>query len=349
MTARVLRLAMPFAALLLAGGCGMIFGDDGVFRDRSEDYKQAPELPVLDVPEDKDSAALQEIYVVPPVEEGVVLQGEFEVPRPTPLVAGAGGADTVRIQRLGDESWALVELAPGQVWPQVRNFIAAAGMQVARADARAGIIETAWLAIEDKPLASRFRFRMEQGVQRGTSELHVLQMNQAVNSDEWPERSDDSQQAQEMLRAVAQYLADSADSTPVSMVAEQGIRSGGKISLRESPEGNTYIRLELPYYRAWASLARALQESTFEITDRNRSAGIYYARFNGPEEEDGGGWFDWLWGEDGHPLAGQMFLVSITELEKGVVSIELQPQDDTPDFDKRQEQGLLELIKGNID
>jgi len=328
----------------------MIFGDDGVFRDRSEDYKQAPELPVLDVPGDKDTAALQEIYVVPPVDEGVVLQGEFEVPRPTPLVGGAGGADTVRIQKLGDESWALVEVAPGQVWPQVRNFIAAAGMQVARADARAGIMETTWLAIEDKPLASRFRFRMEQGVQRGTSELHVLQMNKAAtNSDEWPERSDDSQQAQEMLRAVAQYLADSADSTPVSMVAEQGIRSGGKISLRSSPEGKTYIRLELPYYRAWASLARALQESTFEITDRNRSAGIYYARFNGPEEEDGGGWFDWLGGGDDHPLAEQMFLVSITEIDKDVVSIELQPQDETPDFDKRQEQSLLALIKGNID
>lgn len=349
MRARELRLLLPFTAMLVTGGCGMMFGDEGVFRDRSEDYKQAPELPVLDVPEDKDTADLQEIYVVPPVEEGVVLRGEFEVPRPTPLIGGAGVEDAVRIQRLGDESWALVELAPGQVWPQVRNFIAAAGMQVARADARAGIIETAWLAIEDKPLASRFRFRMEQGVQRGTSELHVLQMNQTAGSDEWPTRSDDPQQSQEMLRAVAQFLADSADSTPVSMVAEQGISSGGKISLQESPEGNTYIRLELPYYRAWASLARALEESAFEITDRNRSAGIYYARFEAPREDDDKGWFDWLWGDDEHPMEGRMFLVSITELEDGVISIELQPQDDLADFDKRQEQSLLALIKGNID
>ena len=33
-------------------------------------------------------------------------------------------------------------------------------------------------------MASRFRFRIDQGVQRGTSELHVLQMNQVGDVDE---------------------------------------------------------------------------------------------------------------------------------------------------------------------
>ena len=39
-------------------------------------------------------------------------------------------------RKLGDDSWALISLAPGQVWPQVRNFMAASGMQIVHADAR---------------------------------------------------------------------------------------------------------------------------------------------------------------------------------------------------------------------
>jgi len=331
-----------------ASGCGFLMGDDGVFRDKSEDYKQARALPVVTAPAGKDAEALREIYVIPEVRENLVPIGEFEVPRPAPLVAGAG-SDVVRIQKLGDKSWALVGLAPGQVWPQVRAFLSAAGMQVGRVDARSGIIDTTWLTLEGKPMASRFRFRMEQGVQRGTAELHVLQMNQAGNTRSWPVASDDTDQAAEMLRAVAQYMADSAESAPVSMIAEQGISAGGKISMQESEQGQTFLRLALPFDRAWASLGRALEKSRFEITDRNRSEGIYYAQFNGEEEEDESGWLDWLWSsDDAHPLAGTTFTVSVATVEEQLVEIRLRPQDESTPFDKRQEQGLLGLIKGNI-
>ena len=342
-----------FAAVTLAlllpslAGCGFLVGDDGVFRDKSRDYRRAPEMAVVQVPDGKDSEALREIYVVPQVHEELLLEGEFEVPRPAPLVTGAG-SEMVRIQKLGDNSWALVSLAPGQVWPQVRSFLAAAGMQVARVDARAGIIDTNWLELEGKPMASRFRFRMEQGVQRGTSELHVLQMNQAGDIDNWPEQSEDLEQEQEMLRAVSQFLADSADSTPVSMVAQQGITSTGKISLQEAPEGFTYIRLGLPFDRAWASLARALDKSTFEVTDRDRSTGTYYTIFHGPEGEDDDGFFDWLFDDEEHPLAGQPFLVTVSAIDEVTVHIRLRIQDESVTLDKREEQGLLSLIKGNI-
>ncbi|MCB1676496.1 MAG: outer membrane protein assembly factor BamC [Halioglobus sp.] len=349
MSVGIVRGAALCTLLVCCSGCGYLFGDEGVFRDKSEDYKKAPEVPVLQVPRDKNGSALHEIYAIPPVDEKLVPPGKFAVPRPEPLVAGAAD-DSVRIQKLGEASWALINLAPGQVWPQVRSFLTAAGIQVARVDARAGIIDSDWLKLENQAMASRFRFRMEQGVQRGTSELHVLQMNRAGDVDNWPAGSDDPQQAAEMLRAVAQYLANSADSAPVSMVAEQGIAAGGRITLQESPEGGTFIRLELPFDRAWASLARALEESTFEITDRDRSAGTYYVTFNGPEEEEEGGWFDWLFdSDDANPLAGQPFLVTMQPLDEGVVSIRLRPQRESTAFDRREEQSMLALIKGNID
>jgi outer membrane protein assembly factor BamC len=343
-----LLIAILLSVSALLPGCGFLMNDDGVFRDRSEDYKKSAELPVIKVAEDMNSTSLREIYVIPEIEEKVLLAGEFEVPRPAPLVSGAD-AEVVRIQKLGDESWALVELAPGQVWPQVRSFLSAAGMQVARVDARGGIIETNWATLDQSPLESRFRFRMEQGVQRGTCELHVLQMNRNTNFEVWPKRSDDLAQADDMLRAVSQFLADSADSSPVSMLAEQGLGAGSKISLQESKEGDTYIRLELPFDRAWASVARALQKSSFEITDRDRSKSTYYATFIGLEgDEDEEGWFDWLWSEDEQPLVGESFLVEMTLENDQSISIRLHLENSQTPFSRRDQQSLLAIIKGNI-
>lgn len=345
---KIIRSGVAIYLAAMLGGCGYLFGKEGVFRDASEDYKKAPELPVIAIPEDKDTRTLQEAYPIPPVQESMLMAGEFEVPRPTPLVAGEAD-EVVRIQKLGDDSWALIAEAPGQVWPQVRSFLTSANISVARIDARAGIIETGWVELQDQPMSSRFRIRIEQGVQRGTSELHVLQMRQAGDVDSWPATSDNPEQEGEMLQALAQYMANSAGTAPVSMVANQEIDAAGKISLKESPNGEAYIALGLPYDRAWASLGRALQRSTFEITDRDRSNGIYYTRFLGPESEEEGGWFDWLWDSDeDHPHAGEAFDVSVKKVDAGSVTIHLQPQSPKVSLGLRDQQAMLSLIKGNI-
>ena len=349
MRLKIVQVVLISALLLPGAGCGYLGGDKGVFRDRAEDYKKAPETPPITVPAGMDSAKLNEIYVIPPVEDKFLSQGKFEVPQPVPLAAGAG-PEVVRIQKLGDESWILIGVAPGQVWPQVRNFMTASGMQIARTDARAGIMESNWLTVEGQPLTSRFQFRMEQGVQRGTSEMHVLQMHQKGNANEWPTTSDDPAQAAAMLQAIAQFLADSTDAAPVSMIAEQGISAGGKITLQQAPEGYTYLRLELPFDRAWASLGRALEKSTFEITDRDRSGGIYYVRFLGMAAKKEQGWWASLWNsDDAQLLVGQAFVVSMQTLPDQAVTIRLRPHDESLALDKRQEQELLTMIKGNID
>jgi len=345
----ILRAAAMCAVVLAVAGCGYFGGESGVFRDRSEDYKKAPQTAPITVPEGMQSVPLNEIYVIPPVQDKFLSQGEFEVPRPVPLAGGAG-PEVVRIQKLGDASWALIGVAPGQVWPQVRNFMAASGMQVAHADAQAGILETNWLTVEGQPGSSRFQFRIEQGVQRGTSELYVLQMRQAGNDAQWPAKSDDPAQAAEMLRAVSQFLADSAETSPVSMIAEQGISAGGKITMQDSPEGYRYLRLDLPYDRAWASLGRALEKSAFEITDLDRSSGVYYVKFQGQAKEDQQGWWASLWdSDDMQPMVGQVFIVTMRSLSEQSVSIRLKPQDDSLEFENREDEDLLAMIKGNID
>jgi outer membrane protein assembly factor BamC len=348
------KLAVPLLVMALVSGCGFLFGDKGVFRDKSEDYKKAREVPELRLPEGEQSTAMGEMYPIPPITDNIMLQGKFEVPRPEPLSAG-GEEDKVRIQTLGDESWVLISSVPGQVWPQVRAFLATSQIPLGRVDARAGIIETAWVNLEGQSLPSRFQFRIDQGVQRGTSEMHVLQMSQTGDAgSDWPKVSSDPSQENEMLRSVAQFLANSADSTPVSMVAEQAISATGKISIQEGEDDDIYIRLGLPFDRAWASVGRAIEESNFEITDRDRSAGKYYVRFLGTQSEEESGWFDWMLGSDDDPLVNQQFVISVETLAPSDMAIRIEYQGPAEDaeamtVEKRDELSLLTLLKDNID
>lgn len=351
LSVRVLRWRTLLLALLVCTSCvscGWLVGDDGLFRDSAMDYREARELPVIEVPAGRNETALQEIYAIPPVRDEVPELGVFEVPRPLSITAMSSD-QLVRIQRLGEQSWALIGVPPGQLWPQVRNFLVAAGVRLASADARQGLLDSDWLQLRGSEIPARFRFRIERGVQRGTSELHVLHMHRSANASDWPPVSDDLEQESEMLRAVAQYIANSSETAPVSMIAEQSISATGRIALEEDEQGGNRLRLGLPFTRAWASLALALEASTYEINDRDRSAGRYYVRFLGPDAEQKQGWFSRLFGRnDRHPLAGNTYLLTVESQGEEEVLIRIQSDGQTPELEEREEQALLSQLQGSI-
>ena len=116
------RLGLLLAISLPLSGCSWLFGEDGLFPDNAGRYQTAPELAPIDVPPHLSTNAIQPDYPVPPVAESAQLATQFETPRPTPLTAN-NQADAVRIQSLSGERWALANVAPGQLWPQVRGFL----------------------------------------------------------------------------------------------------------------------------------------------------------------------------------------------------------------------------------
>ena len=96
----------------------------------------------------------------------------------------------VRIQSLGCR-----ELGPGEHRPRAglaagtQPFLSASQIDCVPGwmPVRGLILETAWLdaggRAHGQPLPAS---SIDQGVQRGTSELHVLQMSQAGDLDTWP-------------------------------------------------------------------------------------------------------------------------------------------------------------------
>ncbi|MFK8042077.1 outer membrane protein assembly factor BamC [Congregibacter sp.] len=343
---KYLKLCGVLLLLAPATGCGYLFGDKGFFRDSAGDYREAKEMPPISLPSGTSSDEFVDIYPIPKIESDPQFDDPDKVPRPAPLVS-ASADQLVRIQKLGEDTWALVAIAPGQLWPQLRSFLSAANIDIARMDARAGIIESTYLTLEENPRPTRFQFRVERGVQRGNSELHVLQMFQSSTASDWPVQSDDFFLESEMLRGVAQYVANSADTAPVSMMAEQSISAGGKVSLGDDDQGG-FILLELPFDRAWASVARSLDLSGFDITDRNRSEGRYYMRYVGDEEEEGSSWFAWLGDDDEHPAEGVPLILDVETQSPEKMLIRMAFEEGGEPLTREQMDALLVLIKGNI-
>ncbi|MEK9934692.1 MAG: outer membrane protein assembly factor BamC, partial [Luminiphilus sp.] len=243
----------------------------------------------------------------------------------------------------------VVNVAPGQLWPQVRAFLVSSGINVASVDASGGLIDTVFVMLENNSVESRFRFRVDSGVQRNTSELHVLQQNIAKDLDltSWPQNSDDTELEQAMLRNIAQFIANSAESAPVSMMAEQAMTGAGRIAMEESTSG-ARLRLDLPFNRAWAATEKGFTDAGFRLDDKNRSEGLFYVTYLGPEGEEDGGWFSWLGGSDSDdPLVGQEFQVQLTTEDTSQVTIHILGSDGQP-IGQLEQQGLLTLLQGNI-
>ena len=313
------------------------------------DYETAIETSPIEVPSDLDSEAIQQGYPIPKVAINIAIPVTGKAPRPAPLTASSQ-VDAVRLQRLGGSSWAVVNVAPGQLWPQVRAFLVSSGIDVSSVDATGGLIDTNFVLLQDRELESRFRFRVDSGVQRNTSELHILQQNQAKDIDltSWPENSDDDDLEQKMLRNIAQFIANNAESAPVSMMAGQAMTGAGRISLEESSAG-TRLKLALPFNRAWAATEKGFADAGFRVDDKNRSAGLFYVTYLGPDGEDSESWFGWLWGggDSDDPLIGREFQVMLSTEERKLIYIDVLDAQGQP-IDQIEQQGLLILLQGNI-
>ncbi len=327
------RVWLVVLTVMLVSGC--------TWRDRANDYRQAQLSKPLVLPPGIESTALHDSYRVPGIESHTVLPGKFAVPQPDPLIKDVEQG-VVRIQKMGEDRWILLDGSPGQIWPRLRGFLNLGGFPVARTDAVNGIIETGWVQPRSEGLPrERFRFRIEQGVQRGTSEIYVLQSVVDNDQGRWPRGSFSERREQDMTMALAQYLADSEAASSVSMLAERNAETGGKIFLEQGEP--PYIRLLLPFDRAWASLENALTKAGFVVDDRDRSQGRYWVTIDG--ESDKALWFRRLLKDK--ELDVDAFIVQMIEVTANEMQIRVVPQEgeqsDADVIDR-----VLKQIKGFI-
>ena len=206
------RLAGLTALALVIGntsGCGWLWGPEGYFRDRGDDYLGARETPPMQLPEGVHSKPLDPLLPIPlNVATTHEKEGEYEVPRPQPL-ANAGDISDYSLQRSGDSRWVVAQRPPAEVWPVARQFFEENGFRIADERPQTGEFSSDWQSLSQlsAPLArrlssrvssvepdgqARVRVRIEPGVQSNTSEVYVLSQTRAAgdtSSPSWPSKS----------------------------------------------------------------------------------------------------------------------------------------------------------------
>lgn len=282
-------------------GCGMFFGDEGVFRNRENDYLKADNIPPLVLDQGLDKSALGELYPVPPITEsdfGYESDPENnEIPRPLPLSANLM-EESVKIQRLGQQTWILMNVAPGEVWPRIRHFLNVNGLAVASADISSGVIETDWIQFKtDMSTYDKYRIQIDQGVQPETSEIHILHLSVPSGSNPsptttWPRTSVNPEREKWLLDELAATLASDTTEGGTSLLA-QSIGGSAKANLgilRSEP----IMRLKLDKQRALGTLAHAAKQEGFTAYESNADQGIFYVHYKKIDPE-GPGWFSRKW------------------------------------------------------
>jgi len=282
-------------------GCGIFFGDDGMFRNRENDYLKADSLPPLVLPASTNKEAMGELYPIPPISAADfgydATASDYEVPRPMPLSANML-QDNVKIQRVGENSWILVNADPGELWPRIRNFLSANNLTIARADLKQGIIETGWLQFKtDLNSQDRYRLQIDQGIQPETSEIHITHMNVAGTAKptqdptDWPTKSMNPEREKWLLDELAATLAsDSPEGSGTSMLA-QGISSNASAKAALGMYKNEPVMtLKLDQTRTMATIAYAAKRDGFQLFESDAGKGIFYVYYKNPEDLKPG-WF----------------------------------------------------------
>ncbi len=291
------RLAgLSALALLISGtsGCGWLWGEEGYFRDRGSDYLNARQTAPMQLPADVQAKALDPLLPVPQQVASAAGAGEFEVPRPQPLVVRDAASD-FSLQKSGESRWLVAQRVPAEVWPGARQFFADNGFRIAAERPQVGEFSTAWQRLEELSPAlaqrlsrqgvsadseTRVRVRIEPGVQRNTSEIFVVSAQRAAGSSAevaFAERSNNLSLDGLLLDELLVSLGRSAEQGgSVSLLAARDFDAPSRVSLSEDGNGNPVLSLGADFDRAWSGVGRSLELADVRVDDLNRSLGVYY-------------------------------------------------------------------------
>lgn len=343
-------LLLALVTPLVLSGCGVFGGD--FFRDRSGDYRNAESTPALTIPPGLDSSSIYSYYPIPQTGPNAPLSSNFEVPRPLRLAGN--NDDSIKIKSLDEQRWILASMAPGQVWPRLRDFLITRSIGLANENGVTGVIETNWLTkADDDPYRERYKIAVVQGLQRNSSEISVLQYQEekvGVAGDiNWGLRSVDSAREKIVLDEFARYLAETIDATSSVSLKAQGINTARRMYLvsGEAP----ILRFDLASDRGWASVNFALGKAFFTVNDMDSTLGIFYVTYGGPQDvskEEGSFWSylnPFAWGNDDDWVPTDYRIRMTDASDDGWLELRVEKDSDQ---NPNEFEMMLNEIKGNL-
>ncbi|MCU7960575.1 MAG: outer membrane protein assembly factor BamC [gamma proteobacterium symbiont of Bathyaustriella thionipta] len=324
-------LSLSIGVVLLISGCSSAPSVSDVLPDKKVEYKKEKKAErSLEVPPDLTSSSIRSNMAIPSVSaSGSASYAQYSSNQKGAKHSRPSGImpenPRIQVKRDGDRRWLVVEGDPEAVWPEVRNFWSQQGQVLVEEDPVIGIMETGWIenrADVSKDLITdvvrkfvdrlystgtrdRYRTRLEEGVQPGTTEIYLTHKGLVETVQEassgtsaftvWQPRPTDPELEAEMMRRLMVYLGVQDKQAQTQLAA----RTTGKqrSQLQTDARGNAALLIHEDFPTAWRLTGFALDRSGLNVEDRDRSRGIYYVRYADPlagEEQSSSGLFSKL-------------------------------------------------------
>lgn len=343
----MLKKLLTFSLVCLLFACSSLTGEDGIFRDRKYDYRKAEKMPRMEIPAGLDTQAIVDHYVIPPVSPFAEQENFEKVPLPAGMAGGAEAA--VKIQKLGNSQWILLQIPASQVWPRLKEFISMQTLVLGVENGSTGMIEAS-------AKEGLYRFRIEQGFQHNTSEVLVRFLTDTAEQPEfWPASSSDVAMEQAMVEQLAQFFSDVSEK-PAYSFAAQGISTQKKLTVDSREDGTRFLLLAVGRQRALATISQSLKRCGFLVESADSEQGIFTVQYAPPlAEEDQPGFFMRLIGFSRKPYddealyAGNRYLFAVTgfgSMQRVDVQA-MQPVED-PVLLRQELNQQLYLLKGHL-
>lgn len=317
------NLIVIFLALALSA-CSS-YNVDEVLPDKAVEYKRERQAEQnLEIPPDLTSDRINDKMSVPDNFGGVSTSySEYVTDRQLRGADGgtarvAGGSvlpelDDLELRRDGDIRWLWVNAPVDAVWERVTDFWQDSGILLVEQDPTVGVMRTSWLenraeirrdfitdfvrrsfdALYEVGTRDQYRVRLERTA-NDTTELYLTHfgMEEQVLTEPggkvmttiWQPRERDPQLEAEMLRRIMVFLG-ASDERARAQLATGGQRDEPRSRLINTAAG-VELRIDEQFSRAWRLVGLSLDRVGFAVEDRDRSAGIYYVRYNDPSRED---------------------------------------------------------------
>ena len=312
-------LAVLGAALL--AGCswtGSIFTSDKVA------YESAKSRPTLEVPPDLSQLPRDERFLVPERPQTITASGQGQRATPGPVAASgavAPAGSVAKLERQGNQRWLAVKLPPEKAWPVLVDFWPSVGLKVEKADATAGVLETAWAenraklpqdvirrtigrvldSVYSTNEQDKYRARIER-TSDGTSEIYITHrgMEEVFASPQqdrtvWQPRPPDPELEAEMLQRLLVRFEEPTRVASAAPAAAPGAAAAGTAAVSASPQiarivkstdgRNERLEIDEAFDRAWRRVGLALDRGGFTVEDRDRAKGFYFVRYLDPDFE----------------------------------------------------------------
>ncbi|PIE24271.1 MAG: hypothetical protein CSA60_03445 [Neptuniibacter caesariensis] len=321
---KIASLSMVAASLL--SGCSVlednpIYGDNGIVRDRSQDYERAEKGKRLAIPEHLQAKTTEDTLRVPDVSHVATARvGEFVVPRPEFFYAESG-SESVSLKREGSEKLIVVDEGIAPVWVKMQEFWQFNGIDLAKSDPRRGQMETQWIHNDAKELSfvdswvKRLTFQDIPGPTKdkllvklrpvsGDNNRTAISMkhvrfaaNEAVGTIDWDKSSKDVSYKSDMMFELLRYLAKSTGERSAQTLIAFKEKRKASTQLGRDSRGNPVLKLDSDIQTAWRDVSQALDKADFDVGTRDEKLGRFYMTYTTStpfEEVEEMGFFEWL-------------------------------------------------------